>query len=157
MSGQILVPLKKHDLIEEITPYVEQFAQPKSRVVFLIHYSGDGFADLRTCLTVMQTEIRHITMARHRTETFILKRQRQRAEAKVFAARQLLKSKGVDVAVVLYSGSLRGAVKDHIKRQETQLIVMPAARHRFLHLLSGLVGFLGPYKERRKPAMVVLR
>lgn len=35
MAKQILVPLKEHDRIEEIIPYIEEVARPGMRVVFL--------------------------------------------------------------------------------------------------------------------------
>jgi len=43
MSKKILVPLKKHDRIEEIVPYLEEVTQPGTNVVFLIHYPVNGF------------------------------------------------------------------------------------------------------------------
>lgn len=38
MAAKILVPLKRHDRIEAIIPYIAQVTQPGMRVVFLIHH-----------------------------------------------------------------------------------------------------------------------
>ena len=41
--NKILVPLKRHDQIEEIMPYIEKVAEPGAGVVFLVHHPVSGF------------------------------------------------------------------------------------------------------------------
>ena len=43
MAAKILVPLKKHDRVEEIVPYIEKVAEPGASVVFLVHHPVNGF------------------------------------------------------------------------------------------------------------------
>ena len=42
MTGQILVPLRRGDRIEDVVPYLEQIARPGCKVTLLIHYSVEG-------------------------------------------------------------------------------------------------------------------
>jgi len=39
MVGQILVPVKKHHVVEDVVPYLGVFARPGMRVVFLVAYN----------------------------------------------------------------------------------------------------------------------
>ena len=42
MAGQILIPLRQNDRIEEIIPYIEEIAKQGMRIVFLIRYPGQA-------------------------------------------------------------------------------------------------------------------
>ena len=42
MTGQILVPLRRRDRMEDILPFLEQIARPGCKVTLLIHYSVQG-------------------------------------------------------------------------------------------------------------------
>ena len=43
MAIKILVPLRKHDRLEEIVPYMEEMAEPGASVVFLIRHPVSDF------------------------------------------------------------------------------------------------------------------
>ena len=43
MAIKILVPLRKHDRLDEIVPYIEEVAEPGASVVFLIRHPVSGF------------------------------------------------------------------------------------------------------------------
>jgi hypothetical protein len=43
MAEKILVPLKRHDRVEEMIPYIEKVTQPGTSVVFLVHHPASGF------------------------------------------------------------------------------------------------------------------
>ena len=43
MAARILVPLKRHERIEQIVPCIEKVAEPGASVVFLVHHPVNGF------------------------------------------------------------------------------------------------------------------
>ena len=52
--NKILVPLKKHDRIEEIVPFIEKVAEPGAGVVFLVHHPVSGFKWLQAYCGIAQ-------------------------------------------------------------------------------------------------------
>lgn len=57
MATQILVPLTRHDRIEEIIPYVDDIAQPGIKVVFFVRWGVHDFHALTTHLLTLHTGI----------------------------------------------------------------------------------------------------
>jgi 23S rRNA C2498 (ribose-2'-O)-methylase RlmM len=65
MAAQILVPLKKHDRIEEIVPYIEKVTEPGASVVFLVHHPVNGFKWLQAYCRIAQCGLeKTLTMRR---------------------------------------------------------------------------------------------
>src|SRR5947208_13484983 len=95
MSKKILVPLKKHDRIEEIVPYLEEITQPGTNVVFLIRYPVNGFKWLQAYCGIMQCGLDNALMLRKMVESYSVKTRRQLARQKVFQTCQALHRLGV--------------------------------------------------------------
>ena len=60
MATKILVPLKKHDRLEEIVPYIEELAEPGVSVVFLVRHPVSGFkwpAGVRCDITMWDRDL----------------------------------------------------------------------------------------------------
>ncbi|PYJ10907.1 MAG: hypothetical protein DME93_10660 [Verrucomicrobia bacterium] len=107
MSKKILVPLKKHDRIEEIVPYLEEVTQPGTNVVFLIHYPVNGFKWLQAYCGIMQSGLDNALMLRKMVESYSVKTRRQLAQQKVFQTCQTLHRLGVKTTVEVYSGRIK--------------------------------------------------
>jgi len=107
MAEKILVPLGKHDRIDEVIPYLEKVAQTDTRVVFLIHHPVSGFKWLQAYCGIMQCGLDNALMLRKMMESYSVKTRRQLAEQKVFQTCEALHRLGVKTAVEVYSGGLK--------------------------------------------------
>jgi hypothetical protein len=110
VTGQILVPLRRGDRIEDVIPYLEQIARPGCKVTLLIHYSVEG-------LDWFQSES---TMS-------VIKEQKLMAEKNTFAL-EPLRETGVTVALDIYAGPLRKVVKQYTGRGDIDLVMIPTER-----------------------------
>lgn len=158
MSGQILVPLKNDEPIEEIIPYLEEITRPGIRVVFLVHFPVDGFAWLRDQLAVMQTAMQTILGDRSLAYGSSWEGQKQFAERKVFPARKALEGRGVEVAVELHTDSLKKVVRRYTTNRDVHLIVMRAGnRLRGSRSIQRRTSFFGFSKRYSHSSVLVLR
>jgi len=111
VTGQILVPLRRNDKIEDVLPYLEQIARPGSRVILLIHYSVEG-----------------IDWLQGKSTTSVIKEQKL-VDKNTFLALEPLRARDVMVALDIYAGPLRKVVKQYAGKGDIDL-VMIAARGR---------------------------
>ena len=109
MSGQIFVPLRKRDRIEEIIPYLGLLARPAMQVVFLTPYR-EKVSWIEVQLTAMQTGIKTIAAITTLAANTSREAHLRSVEEKVRPVREVLQKKGTTVVVQCYSGSLRNAV-----------------------------------------------
>jgi len=117
VTGQILVPLRKGDRIEDVIPYLEHIARPGCKVTLLIHYSVEG-------LEWFQNE----------PTTPVIKKQKFVAEKETFLSLDVLRERGVTVALDIYAGPLRKVVTHYTLRGDIDLVMIPTERRigRFL-------------------------
>jgi hypothetical protein len=87
VTGQILVPLRRNDKIEDVVPYLEQIARPGSRVILLIHYSVEGLDWLQSKLAVS-----------------VIEEEKLVAKKNTFLALEPLRQRDVTVALDIYAG-----------------------------------------------------
>ena len=130
MAKQILVPITKNDRVEELIPYVERVAHPGMKVVFLFRYPVAGFMwrDLGT---------------KELAENYSLDGNLQRANQRVLPACEVLAQKGVEVAVSVYTGSLRRAVRNYALKGKDQLIMQrPGLCHMISRCLNNIISAL---------------
>jgi len=99
VTGQILVPLRRDDRIEDVVPYLEQIARPGCKVTLLIHYSVQGLDWFQV-----------------KSTTSVGKEQKLVADENTFLALEPLRQRGVTVALDIYAGSLRKVVKQYTFR-----------------------------------------
>ena len=140
MGEKILVPLKRHDRVEDVIPYIQKVTQPGMSVVFLIRCPVNGLKWLQAYCGIMQSGLEKTMAIRRMIESYSAKMRGQLAERKVFHTCEALHRVGGKVAVDLYSGSLRKTLKSYVLHGDVDLIVMrPAIGHRVMNFLEGIV------------------
>lgn len=158
MAQQILVPLKREDRVEEITPYLEKVAQPGMKVVFLLRYPGEDLGRILDLCARMEGGIaRRSAAARELTSIYSWEGNVQRAQGKVSPVREVLKQKGAEVDVDVYTGSLRKAVRGYTVNGDVDLIVTPAGLGtRVARFLSGTISLMQAFKRANfSPAVLI--
>jgi hypothetical protein len=133
MSGQILVPLKKHDRIEEILFYLDVLARPEMKVVFLTPYRGK-VSWMEVELTAMQTGIKSITAITKLAVNASLEEQLRWVEERIRPAREALQMKGTTVIVQCYTGSLRNTIAS-LRDPDRELIVLLSEHYQIIRKL----------------------
>jgi hypothetical protein len=124
VTGQILVPLRRNDKIEDVVPYLEQIARPGSRVILLIHYSVEGIDWLQS-----------------KSTTSVIKEQKL-VDKNIFLALEPLRERDVTVALDIYAGPLRKVVKQYTLRGNIDLVMIVAgSRSRIGKLLHNCLLF----------------
>ncbi len=142
MAEQILVPLKKHEQIEEIIPYLKKISKPM-KVTFLFPSTTslfDGFDDWwedqrRTFGPGIQTP----SEARKMMQMYSGKKQKELAEQVVSPAQEALGESGVEITVDFYESSLRRALRSYSPDGDDQLSIIRAAH---AHPITRLLYFL---------------
>ena len=108
VTGQILVPLRRGDSIEDVVPYLEQIARPGCRVILLIHYSVEGLDWLQS-----------------KSTTSVIKEQKL-VDKNTFLALEPLRARDVMVALDIYAGPLRKVVKQYTGKGDIDLVMIAA-------------------------------
>lgn len=135
MNRLILIPVRGSDRVEEILPYLDDIAQPGTKITFLVHLGTRQFERQVDKLYAIQKDAKlaRCSAAKAHAE-----------EATQTHGSQLLKMRGllrnVDVDLNFYTGSLR-ALTDQLAQEQRLPIVMlrPAANalvrwfYRILH------------------------
>jgi hypothetical protein len=125
VTGQILVPLRRNDKIEDVVPCLEQIARPGSRVILLIHYSVEGLDWLQS-----------------KSLPSVIQEQKLVAKKNTFLALEPLRARDVMVALDIYAGPLRKVVKQYTLRGDIDLVMIVAgSRSRIGKLLHNCLLF----------------
>jgi hypothetical protein len=121
MDKKILVPLGQNDRTEEMIPYIAKVARPGMKVVFLMRYPLGGIKwPTKEPDTETASEVKELL------DYYSWGGNLQRAERKVSSACAALRTKGVEVAVDVYAGSLKKAVRSHTVNGDVHLIMTRA-------------------------------
>ncbi len=153
MAKKILVPLRKHEQIEKIIPYLKAFAEPSTHVVFLVHQPVNGFKWLQAYSAIMQCGLEKTAAIRRMVESYSTETRSQLAQRRVFHACEALHELGLKIAVEAYTGSLREALKSFVPGGDVDLIIMrPRIATRAIELLHQTVASWIPFK--RPPVFV---
>jgi len=131
MNKKILVPMKRNDRAEDLIPYVEKVARPGMKVVFMVPYPVDGFRWSHEEFGRKAIQEARILASYYTWDTNL-----QKAKDRISPALKSLASKGIEVAVDLYAGSMRSAVRDYAAKGDVHLIVTRAG------IGQRIVGFL---------------
>jgi len=156
MSGQILVPLKKHDRIEEILLYLDVLARPGMKVVFLMPYQ-ENVSWMEVQLTALQTRTGAITTitaftAKASRETYM-----RWVEERIRPARRTLEGKGTTVAVQCYSGSWQNAMAT-LRDTDQEMVVLLGERWNIIRKLTERIGKLcGRFRTDNATPILFLR
>ena len=125
MTGQILVPLRKGDRIEDVVFYLEQIARPGCRVTLLIHYSVEG-----------------LDWFQGPSMPSVVEEEKLVVEKKAFLSLEALRERDVTVALDIYAGPLRKVVKQYTLRGDIDLVMIVAgSRSRIGKLLHNCLLF----------------
>ena len=140
MAEKILVPLKRHDRVDEVIPYIEKVTKPGMSVVFLIHHPVNSLKWLQAYCGIMQCGLEKTMAIRRMVESYSAKMRGQLAQRKVFQTCEALHKLGVKVAVEIYAGSLRKTLRSYVIGGDVGLIVMrPGIGYRIMNFLQGIV------------------
>jgi hypothetical protein len=111
VTGQILVPLRKGDRIEDVVFYLEQIARPGCKVTLLIHYSVEG-----------------LDWFQGQSMPSAVEKEKLVGEKNTFLSLHALRERDVTVALDIYAGPLRKVVKQYTLRGDIDLIMIPTER-----------------------------
>jgi hypothetical protein len=140
VTGQILVPLRKGDRVEDVVPYLEQIARPGNRVILLIHYSVEGIDWLQS-----------------KSTTSVIK-ERKLVDKNTFLALEPLRERDVTVALDIYAGPLRKVVKQYTLRGDIDLVMIVAgSRSRIGRLFQHCLLFLNFSRLSKFSSALLLR
>ena len=109
MTGQILVPLRRNDKIDDVVPYLEQIAQPGCKVTLLVHYSVENLDCFQSKLAAS-----------------VIEEQKLVAEKDTFLALEPLRERDVKVALDIYAGPLKKVVKQYTRTGDIDLVMFAA-------------------------------
>lgn len=143
MNKQILVPMKRSDRAEELIPYVEKVSRPGMKVIFMMPYPADGF-----CWAREEFGRRAIEQAKRLADYYRWDVNLQKAKDRIAPLLKSLTAKGIEVAVELYAGSMRNAVKEYATKGDVHLIVTSASiGQRIAGVLNGSNSLLDLFKR----------
>ena len=143
MNKQILVPMKRSDRAEDLIPYVEKVSRPGIKIIFMVPYPTDGF-----CWAREEFGRKAIEEAKRLADYYRWDVNLQKAKDRIAPLLKSLTAKGIEVAVELYAGSMRNAVKDYATKGDVHLIVTSASiDQRIAGILSGSNSLLDLFKR----------
>ena len=121
MNKKILVPLAQNDRTEEMIPYVDKVARPGMKVVFLMRYPVGGIKwPTKEPDTETASEVKELL------DYYSWEANLKRVKTETAPAAEALGRKGVEVAVDVYAGSLKKAVRSHTLDGDVHLIMTRA-------------------------------
>ena len=148
MAIKILVPLRKHDRLDEIVPYIEEVAEPGASVVFLIRHPVSGFKWLQAYAAISQCGIETALAIRRMAESYSSRTRMQLADQKVFFACEALHRLSVTVTVDTYAGSLSKALSNYASHENVQFVVMqPGIGQRIASYLQGVISIQSIFRH----------
>jgi hypothetical protein len=147
--GQIIVPLRGSDRIEQFLPHIVQVVQPGMHIVFLVNFGTSRFKELTDSLLAIHTGIQPVFLP-GQSESGIVENARRSAQERAFAACQSLRQRGVTVAVNVYSGRLRRVLNDYLEKEDVYLVMMRPNLDR----VAAYLGKIGSAFRSFKPATV---
>jgi hypothetical protein len=147
--GQIIVPLRGSDRIEQFLPYIEQVAQPGMKIVFLVHFGVSRFRELTDQLLAIHTGIQPAFLPAQ-SEEGVVKNARRSTQQCFISVCEMLRQKDVTVAVNVYSGRLRRVLKDYLEKEDVYLVMMRPNLDR----VAAYLGKIGSAFRSFKPATI---
>ena len=144
MGKQILVTLKKEDRMEDVLPYIHEIIQPGTKVQFLVRNDAGFDMALRASRATREAEVRDPAAFRKITAMYSWEGQQKSAAAKVLPACESLRAKGAEVAVDVYTGSLRRMVRSYTATGDVHLVMTKSGIGSAIgNLLSGAASVFG--------------
>jgi hypothetical protein len=145
MNKKILVPLAQNDRTEEMIPYIEKVVRPGMKVVFLVRYPVDGFIWGKE-----EFGTKAAFEAKKLVSHYSWEENLRRAAKRISYAAEVLGCKGVEVAVDVYAGSLKKALRSHTLNGDVHLIMTRAGiGDRIARLFDGTGSVFDWFKRPR--------
>jgi hypothetical protein len=145
MNKKILVPLAQNDRAEEVLPYVERVARPGMTVVFLMRYPVGGFLFGKE-----ECGMTAVLEAKKLASYYTWEENLRRAAEQVSSEDAALRPKGIEVAVDVYAGSLKKAVRSHTLNGDVHLIMTRAGIGNWIaRLFDGTASVFDCFKRPR--------
>ena len=141
MATQILVPLKRHERVEELIPYLELLAPGGSIVVFLIPIAANLYPWWAEVLTAPASELKNALATGILAVQAVRERQVQAAAERVAALRRILEARGVTVQVECFQGRV-GNELARLRETATPTLVLQSKSRRLLVKSLGCFSFL---------------
>ena len=121
MIKKILVPLGQYDRTEEMIPYVEKVARSGMKVVFLMRYPLGGIK-----WPTKEPDTESASESKELLDYYSWEANLKQAKREIAPAMKALGRKGIEVAVDVYAGSLKKAVRSHTASGDVHLIMQRA-------------------------------
>jgi hypothetical protein len=143
MPARILVPLRNHDRMTDILPYLVFVARPGMEIIFLVQSDENRYPWWLEHAGAVERSLSIGTLEK------ALAQQRRvlAAEERVAAARNIVDGKSVEIRIEFYSGSLKKVTASYrAENDEMTILVSSKPRHlqRFLTTLRQLFGRAAP-------------
>jgi hypothetical protein len=117
MQAQVLVPLKPHERVDELVPYLELLAPAGSTVVFLIPIATNLFPWWSEALTAPVSELKNSITTAVLAPHVARERQLRAASEHVAAVRRGLEARGVTVQVECFQRRVENELARLFKRR----------------------------------------
>jgi len=138
MARQILVALENPDRIEHFLPYIDQVIQSHTKLVLLVRYDDSDSRPLMDELRTFHSGFFPGPVF-NRISTERLAHRLHAAEQRIFPACRSLSQRGVEIAVRLYAAPVRKVVKQYLRKEDFQMVIMhPPRARRLLAKLSSV-------------------
>jgi hypothetical protein len=132
MAAEILVALKSEDRLSQMIPYIEKIARPGMRVVLLIRFIPQPASKWHDAIELECPQDSRLFEGESKKSrstgeniraTESIEAQRLSAEHEVFLALEAMLKRGIEIAVDVYTGSLRRAVKSYMRKGNVHSLV----------------------------------
>jgi nucleotide-binding universal stress UspA family protein len=140
MDGQLLVPLRGSDRIEQFLPYIEQIARPGVKVVFLVHLGTGRFQEIFDQLVAIHTGLAPAFLSVRNSDSESLNQRSRLTREEIIRRCKSLREKGVEISVGLFAGPLRTAVREFAQKEDIQLVIMRGATRNWLARILRKIG-----------------
>jgi hypothetical protein len=158
MAEQIFVALKRRDRIEEIIPYLKEIAKPGMRVIFLVPYPVDEWRWLQDYWVTTESATRAMMEGRRVIEKDSWALQEALAEQKISAARKALHEKGLEIAVNIYTGSVKRVIENYATSRDVRWIMIRLRHaHPVLRFFRRLMPVLVRIEPSQTPPVLLFR
>lgn len=131
MSHQVLVPITRHEDIEEVLPYLEDIARPDMKIVFLVHFGATGFTELAGQLLEIQSGMPVKFSGASGVP-------QSRLAHRIECASGTLHDLGVQVEVKFYSGRLQPILSECVNGDANQTVIMRPGMNRARRWIQNL-------------------
>ena len=122
-SGQIIIPLRGSDRMEQFLPYIVQVVRPGMKVLFLVNSGASRFRELTERMLAIHTGIQPAFLPGRNHERIVEDARHSAHERALFVC-QTLRQNGVTVDINIYSGRLRRVLKDYLEKEDVYLVMM---------------------------------